>query len=224
MNARLYNQYKNMKKYQYFYKHFLNEEAINVVSSSKPFRRIRHNWLMAFAFSFIPALLLSMCGLRIEFFSFPKNMVYWISLGFIALSLLHAIIFIVTANNHNFFKKKIILLAIAFSPLVAILISLAISFAVIPMTEPDGSTSYNVIVPLLFHLLIGFPASVIYLFFSYYAFLDKCQTMAHKLLGIETERYKEESKAASEELKKEIFNNYTYKYHAHKAEKNKKED
>ena len=213
-----------MKAYKTSYKYFLNEDAIMDVNNSKVFRRLRFYWILAFAWSFIPAFLLSMSGIRKELFAFPSNMVYWISIAFTAISLLFSVVFLTTALRHNIFKKKAIVYAIAFSPFVAILVSLAISFTAIKTTYPDGNSDYNVIIPLLFQLLIGFPLAVFYLFFCYYAFIDKTQDMALGLLNKEIEVYKEESKAANEELKKEVFNNITYKYHAAKAEKNKKED
>lgn len=211
-----------MKAYKTSYKYFLNEEAVIASENSKAFRRLRFYWVMAFALSFIPAFLLSMSGIRKELFSFPNNMVYWISLGFTVLSLGCTTIFLTVALRHNIFKKKSIVYLIAFSTFVAILVSLAISFTAIKTTYPDSSSDYNVIIPLLFQLLVGLPAAVAYLFFSYYAFLDKAQDITLGLLNKEIEISKEESKAASEELKKQVFQNITYKYHANKAKK--KED
>ena len=211
-----------MKAYKTSYKYYLNEEAVLAVSNSKVFRRLRFYWMMAFALSFIPAFLLSMSGIRKELFAFPNNMVYWISIGFIVLSLACTAIFLTVALRHNIFKKKGIVYAIAFSPIVAIIVSLAISFTAIKKTYPDGNSDYNVIIPLLFQLLIGLPSAGIYLFFSYYAFIDKAQDMASGLLNQEIEVNKEEVKEANEELKKQVFQNITYKYHASKAKK--KED
>ena len=212
----------NMKAYKTFYKYFLNEEALLMASHSKVFRRLRFYWMMAFALSFIPAFLLSMSGIRKQLFAFPNNMVYWISIAFIVLSLGCTAIFLTVALRHNIFKKKSIVYLIAFSPFVAIIVSLAISFAAIKTTYPDGSADYNVIIPLLFQLLIGLPSAIAYLFFSYYAFIDRIQDMARGLLNQEIETNKEEMKIVNEELKKQVFQNITYKYHASKAKK--KED
>ena len=46
--------------------------------------------------------------------------------------------------------------------------------------------------------------------------------MSRGLLDNEIEIYKQEAKASNEELKKQVFQNITYKYHAAKAKK--KED
>lgn len=211
-----------MKAYKTSYKFFLNEDAVIATENSKAFRRLHFYWMMAFALSFIPAFLLSMSGIRKELFAFPNNMVYWISIGFIVLSLGNTAIFLTVALKHNIFKKKSIVYAIAFSPFVAILVSLAISFTAIKTTYPSGNSDYNVIIPLLFQLIVGLPSAVAYLFFSYYAFLDKAQDITRGLINQEIETNKEEMKAANEELKKQAFQNITYKYHASKAEK--KED
>ena len=211
-----------MKTYKNAYKHYLNEDALMAVMHSKVFRRLRFYWMMAFAMSFIPAFLLSMSGIRKELFAFPNNMIYWISIAFIVLSLACSLVFLIVALKHNIFKKKGIVYAITFSPFAAIVVSLLISFAAIKVANPNGSSDYNVIIPLLFQLLIGFPLAVFYLFFCYYAFIDRIQDMSRGLLDNEMEIYKQEAKASNEELKKQVFQNITYKYHAAKAKK--KED
>lgn len=211
-----------MKAYKTSYKYYLNEEAVIDTNNSKSFRRLRFFWLMAFALSFIPAFLLSMSGIRKELFAFPSNLVYWISIAFTVLSLGCSMIFLAIALRRNIFKKKGIVYAITFSPIAAIVVSLAISFTAIKTSYPDGSADYNVVIPLAFDLLIGLPSAVIYLMFSYYAFIDKAQDIARVLLEKKIEKNNEEAKAASEELKKQVFQNITYKYHASKAKK--KED
>ena len=211
-----------MKTYKNAYKHYLNEDALMAVMHSKVFRRLRFYWMMAFAVSFIPAFLLSMSGIRKELFAFPNNMIYWISIAFVVLSLACSLVFLIVALKHSIFKKKGIVYAITFSPFAAIVVSLLISFTAIKVANPNGGSDYNVIIPLLFQLLIGFPLAVFYLFFCYYAFIDRIQDMSRGLLDNEIEIYKQEAKASNEELKKQVFQNITYKYHAAKAKK--KED
>ena len=104
---------------------------------------------------------------------------------------------------------------------MGIILAFLMSFTGIPYTEIDGTKETNIVIPIAYMFFVGFPLAMFYLFFCYYTFIGVIQLSAAKLLAMETERIKKEAEAANEELKKDVFNNYTYKYYAHQYEKKK---
>ena len=213
-----------MKKYLTSYKHYLNEDALGSVDNSKVFRRLTWYWCLAYAISVFPEIFLGGFGIRIDFTKAPENVFYFMALGFLALSLINTAVFLRIATKYHFFKRKSTLLAITFSPLVAVITSFLTSFTAIKTVNADGTVYYNQVIHIAFQFLIALPLFVIYCIFCYYAFYDKCTRMASKLLEKEIAIHKEEAREANEKLRKETFQTITYRFHAWKAKKNKKKD
>lgn len=213
-----------MKKYLTAYKHYLNEDALNSITNSKVFRRLTWYWNLAMAISIFPELLLGGFGIRINLTKVPENIFFFMALGLLALSLINTAVFLFIANKYHFFKRKSILLVIAFSPLAAVITSFLTSFTAIRTVNADGVVQYNHIIHVLFQLLVATPLFVIYIIFCYYAFYDRCCKMANILLRKEMAIHKQELDESTKKLKEQTFLNITYKYHALKAKKNKKKE
>lgn len=207
-----------MTKFPNLYKKFLKEENLCSVSRSKGLRRIYFYWLMAFTLSFIPATILCSAGIKEKWFSFPENMMYWITLGFIVFSLLCSTIFIIVSIRSDLFKSKLFIYLVAGGPLLGILVAFLMSFTGIPYIDENGNNETNIIIPIIYMLFVGLPAAAFYLYFCYYTFIGVITRTGY---GMYAKEAKERQKEANEEFNKMMFENITYKYHAKKAEKNK---
>ena len=213
-----------MKKYLTAYQHYLNEDALNSVTNSKVFRRLTWYWTLAYALSIFPELIIGGFGIRIHFDVMPENIFYFMALGILLLSLLCTMVFMIIASKYHFFKRKSILLVIAFSPLAAVITSFLTSLTAIKSVNAEGVIEYNQVIHIVFQFFIALPLFVIYFIFCYYAFYDRCSKLAYSLLKKEHEMHKEAAKAANEELKKEVFNEITYRFYARKAKKKDEEE
>ena len=207
-----------MSQYNRTFDFYLNKKSLLESSYSSRLGWLNHNFTFMAGASTIPALMISMGGLRAEMFKFPDNIYYIIILVLYALVLLHSLSFLISSLRMNLFKKKWFALAIAFSPLIAILVSFLISFTAIKENLSTG-TSYNVVIPVIFQLLIGLPSFIVYLIFCDYAFFHVTSVRTYYRSQEELEQAKAELKA---EIEKAAFENVTYKYHSKKAEKNNK--
>lgn len=213
-----------MRRHQTAYQHYLNEDALNSVTRSKVFRRLTWYWTLAYAFSIVPELLLGGFGIRINFTKAPENIFYIMALSILLLSLLCTMVFLIIASKYHFFKRKSILFVIAFSPLAAVITSFLTSFTAIKSVNAEGVIEYNQVIHIVFQFFIALPLFVIYCIFCYYAFYDRCSKLTYSLLKKEHEIHKQEAKEANEKLKKEVFNEITYRFYARKAKKKDEEE
>ncbi len=213
-----------MNNLKELHKRFLNEDVLLHTSKSKTFRRIKFYWTLFFAATFIPATILCGAGFKEEYFNFPHNTIYFISLGFIVLYFIFAAVFLVLSIKSKLFKSKGFLFLVAGIPLLGILLASLMSFTGIPYIDNEGAKQTNDVIPVAYMLFVALPAAVVYLVFCYYSFLFKLIQTSLPLLKKETKEALEASKEASEDFKKEMFNTVTYKYHAHKYEKNKEKE
>ena len=212
-----------MKNKHDLYKGILNPDLFVTLRYAKTFSWLKFIWMVTVAFSVIGAFLLCMFGIRVDFNKSPENIFYIIALSFVGLAIINALVFLLISLKIKLFKNKGVLLAIVFSPLVATIISFAFSFTAIPYRIPEGVTEYNVIIPLIYIVIIALPALVIYIYFSYYAFIEQIQKIMIGKINQDIIQNKIELEQSKKELKKQIFQNITYKYHASKA-KEKEED
>lgn len=212
-----------MKNKHNLYKGLLNTDLFVSLRYAKAFRWLKFIWLMMVAFSILGSFLLCMFGIRIDFAKSPENIFYIFALVFTGLTIVNALIFILISLKIKLFKKKNILLAITFSPIIAIIVSFAFSFAAIPYQNDGGEIEYNVIIPLIYIVLIALPALFMYIYFSYYAFIEQIQKIMVGKINQDIIQNKIELEQSKKELKEQIFQNITYKYHASKV-KEKEED
>ena len=119
--------------------------------------------------SVLAAIFLANGGTRLDITKFPDAIFYIFAFFFIAITTIHTVLFIINSLKAKLFKRKGVMLSIAFSPLFSVLVAFLMSFTA--LREADGT--YNVFIPVLYQLLIGFPLLIIYLHFCDYAFMHE---------------------------------------------------
>ncbi len=213
-----------MKNKHNLYKGILNPDLLVSLKYARTFSWLKFIWMMMVAFSILGSFLLCMFGIRIDFAKSPENIFYIFALSFTGLSIVNALVFLLISLKIKLFKKKSILLAIAFSPIVAIIVSFAFSFTVIPYQNDGGEIEYNVIIPLIYIVLIALPALFMHIYFSYYAFIEQMDKVIAGKINEDIVKNKMELEQSKKELKDQIFQNITYKYHASKAKEKEEND